>query len=393
MATTKTATTTKPVKTRKPKEELDDTFGFIEGTHEHLDQWLTREMMEQAKTFNRMSALSMVNHYYAIQNLRKAANNKKTAVELKRATEHSPAILEGIIKGHEFFEKRIALALAAYAQCQPLGQWCMTIPGIQSIFASALCAHVDFHRCCCKQFAELQKAGEELPAHECPGLANAGHLIYFAGQCDPEIYKDRWKKGSKRPFNMRLKTICWNIGRSFMMLAPKRRHEGCETLEDIAHADADYAERKGVKLSYAQALKDANEEAEKGRDPRIKFAEKYQKMINDPARVYVKMYYDHRQLQEERNEKGENMGAAFAKLEAADHNKWAISPAQRKTWASGKIQDEGLNLRATRYATRLFLNHFFEVGTWLHHKRKSVPYVIAHKGHSHYIAPPNFKFV
>jgi hypothetical protein len=33
------------------------------------------------------------------------------------------------------------------------------------------------------------------------------------------------------------------------------------------------------------------------------------------------------------------------------------------------------------------------VGTWLHHKRKSVPYVIAHKGHSHYIAPPNFKFV
>lgn len=134
-----------------------------------------------------------------------------------------------------------------------------------------------------------------------------------------------WGKGQKRPWNAELKVVCWRAGDSF------------------------------VKVS--------------GRD----------------GAYYGHLYKQRKEQEVSRNEQGLFKDQAAASLE-----KRKIKDAQlKKTYEEGKLPPGRLDLRARRYAVKLFLAHFHEVAYEAEYgRRPPLPYPIAHLGHAHVLERP-----
>lgn len=370
------------VKKRERDEAPDESLWGLDS-----DFKLEKKHLDEAKKLDRLECLMLYNTRNDIQKRRKAMGNQLSAldreVSLRSGETHNALVLGQALSGLEKVEKGLDKALAAYAKAQPLGQWMTSIPGVGPILAAGLMAHVDFHHCCCPQYRRVPH--EDIPKEHwasCPGLVNAGHLISFAGQMDPASYI--WGKGQKRPYNLALKTLCWCLGESFKKQAPIRRYEGL-SVKRLADLLIEEAADKDKTLSQDDAL----EAAEK----RKAFNDAKLDRLDLPEYTYIKRYYNERKRQEEANDRGDNREKALGMLAKAVEGNWGISPEQRKTWSSGKLQAKGLDLRSMRYAVRLFLNHFFQVGREIHFGEAPKPWVIAHGGHTHYEAPPNWPMV
>src|SRR6185436_14373220 len=106
----------------------------------------------------------------------------------------------------EVLEKQVMRALAAFSSNHPVGKWAESIVGIGPVLSAGLLAHINVRKCGCQVYRDMKP----IPIHDCPGLATAGHIWRYAGY-DPTV---TWEKGQKRPWNARLKVICWKIGES-----------------------------------------------------------------------------------------------------------------------------------------------------------------------------------
>ena len=95
-------------------------------------------------------------------------------------------------------------------------RWMMSIHGIGPILSAGIMSHID-----------IQKA------------PTAGHIWNFAG-LNPSI---EWKKGTKRPWNARLKVLAWKCGQSFLKF---HKHPLCV----YGHI---YAERKLIEVERNEA--------------------------------------------------------------------------------------------------------------------------------------------
>lgn len=137
----------------------------------------------------------------------------------------------------------------------------------------------------------------------------------------------KWEPKTKRPWNASLKVLCWKIGDSF------------------------------VKQS--------------GRD----------------SDVYGKVYKARKAQELERNEAGLFADQAARSLETRKiRDKDLLA-----TYEAGRLPAGRLDLRARRYATKLFLSHYHHVA---YEDRfgepPPKPYVLTHGGHAHFLAPPNW---
>ncbi len=77
-----------------------------------------------------------------------------------------------------------------------MGKWAMEQCGIGPVLSAGLLVHLEI---------------EQAPT--------AGHLWSYAG-FDPTR---EWKKGEKRPFNAKLKTLCFKIGESFVKVKSREQ--------------------------------------------------------------------------------------------------------------------------------------------------------------------------
>lgn len=136
----------------------------------------------------------------------------------------------------------------------------------------------------------------------------------------------KWEKGKKRPWNADLKRLCWIIGDSFV------------------------------------------------------------KQRNSPKDFYGKYYEQRKEMEKAKNEAGDYADLASQSLQTRN-----IRDAQLKaTYESGKLPDGRIELRARRYATKLFLAHYHHVAHIdTFNAPPPDPYAIAHLNHAHYIPPPN----
>lgn len=138
----------------------------------------------------------------------------------------------------------------------------------------------------------------------------------------------QWKKGEKRPWNADLKVLCWKLGDSF------------------------------VKVS--------------GRDD-----------------AFYGLIYRERKVREvERNDLG-----LFADQAARSLETKKISDKELKaTYEAGRLPAGRLDLRARRYAVKLFLSHLHHVMYEDHYgEAPPKPYILTEAGgHAHFIAPPNW---
>lgn len=135
----------------------------------------------------------------------------------------------------------------------------------------------------------------------------------------------RWEKKTKRPWNADLKVLCWRIGDSFVKVSGR---------EDAFYGQV-YRERKTLELERDEAGLFADQAAESLLTKRITDA------------------------------------------------------GLRATYESGHLPAGRLDLRARRYAVKLFLAHWHGVAFEAEYGRKPpLPYAIAHLGHAHMIDPP-----
>jgi len=94
-------------------------------------------------------------------------------------------------------------------------------------------------------------------------------------------------------------------------------------------------------------------------------------------------------LEIERNEAGHFKGQAAAMLA---RKKFGRETEARKHYEAGRLPPAHIHARAKRYAVKLFLSGYFEVGyELLHGKKPPLPYPIAILGHAHKIEPPMLK--
>lgn len=247
---------------------------------------LTRDLAASSVTLSADEARFLVDAYYQMQDNRIVADNQARAL----STSGEPhSVLSWLAENNSTLEKQVARALDKYSASQPLGEWARGIIGIGPVIAAGLLAHIDMHK-----------------------APTAGHIWSFAG-LDP---RTEWKKGEKRPWNARLKTLAWKIGESF------------------------------VKVS-------GNERSTFGR-----------------------LYRERKALETERNEAGAYAEQAAAKLERFKIGKGTDA---RKAYEAGKLPPAHIHARAKRYAVKSFLANYHEAGCHhVLGIEPPVPFIIAH---------------
>mgnify|MGYP001584483263 CR=1 FL=1 len=244
----------------------------------------------------KVEARFLVDSFYTIQDYRKTAANQLRAATPEN--EQPSEILKGFLAEYEGLEHRMQRELERFAKSSEIGRWALSVCGIGPIITAGLLAEID-----------IAKA------------PTVGHVWAFAGLA-PGV---EWKKGEKRPWNARLKTLCWKASDSFV------------------------------------------------------------KVSNRESDIYGKVYRQRKELEQERNERGEFAEQARHKLETTkigkDTEAW-------KWYSIGKLPPAHIDMRARRYAVKLFLAHMHEVWYRLEVGAPPLPYPIAFQGHAHKKDPP-----
>jgi len=180
---------------------------------------LTRDIKNASGTMNRDEARYLVDTYYQIQKLRIATKNQCRTIDGMEAEPHETLDFFG--DNFEILERDIKAALKRYVEAQPVGRWMLTICGIGEVLAAGLLAHIDIAKC-----------------------KTAGQIQSFAG-LNPTM---EWKKGEKRPFNAKLKTLCWKIGESFVKVSNREN----DIYGHIYKIRKEYEQEKNEKLEYSE---------------------------------------------------------------------------------------------------------------------------------------------
>ena len=243
----------------------------------------------------REDARFLVDEYYAIQNMRIAAFGQVRAAG--EAGEAHRFLLWYAEQLH-FLEKQVKRALERYAKSTEIGERCLSVVGIGPVITAGLLAHFD-----------IEKA------------PTVGHFWRFAG-LDPTLV---WEKKTKRPFNAKLKVLCWKIGESFVKVSGKE------------------------------------------------------------TAVYGLLYKQRKELEQQRNDAGLLANQAAAKL---DKYRIGKTTEAYKYYSEGKLPPAHIHARAKRWAVKMFLSHLHEVWYELHFGTPApAPYTIAIQGHVHRLRP------
>lgn len=261
---------------------------------------LKRDIKNAGTTLSKEEARYLVDLYYQMQEYRKASDNQVRQLQ-KEDNKEPHETLAFFANNFRTLERNIKSVLQVYAESKPIGHWMLSICGIGPVISAGLMANIDITK-----------------------VQTAGQIQAFAG-LDPTR---EWNKGEKRPYNARLKTLCWKIGQCFI------------------------------------------------------------KVQNNEEDVYGKIFAIRKAYEIERNEKGELADQAKAKLERFNIKKTTDA---YKWYSQGKLPPAHINQRASRYAVKIFLSHLFSVWYEMEHKEKPPkPYAIAILNHAHEIPIPNW---
>lgn len=258
---------------------------------------LTRDIKAAAATLSDAEARFLVDSYYTMQNARIRAGNQ---IDALRRNEEPNSVLSWLSEQDRVLEAQVRRALDAYSAAHPVGAWLRGVKGIGPVLAAGLLAHIDIER-----------------------APTAGHIWRFAG-LDPTSV---WAKGGKRPWNARLKVVCWKLGESFV------------------------------------------------------------KVSGDPEAFYGQAYATRKARESAKNAAGDFAAQAAARLAAARIGK---ATEAYKHYAAGRLPPAHVHARAKRWAVKLFLAHLHEqLYRQRYGKPPPLPYPIAHLGHAHRIEPPS----
>lgn len=256
---------------------------------------LDRDTRQAARALGRTEARELVDMYYRLQQYRIQMTNQSRSLV---AEERPHGISDHFATQVQTLERQMVSVLDEYSLVSIVGQWSRSVYGIGPVIAAGFLAHIDIRQ-----------------------APTVGHIWRFAG-LDPTV---RWEKGQRRPWNAKLKTLCWKAGDSF------------------------------VKFS--------------GRD------ECY----------YGQLYRQRKEYELARDASGGNAETAATTLDTRTFRDAEL----KAVYESGHLPPGRLDLRARRWAVKLFLAHWHEVAYEDHFgEPPPLPYPIAHLGHAHKIERP-----
>jgi len=334
--------------------EKDAEFDAIESVFR-----LSKDLRKAAEKLGDREIRYLVDSYYAIQKYRKGVREQIRSME---KAEEPIEILSYIFKQSAILENQIKAALDRWTNARKIGRWCRSHKGVGPIITAGLLAHID-----------IRKA---------PTL---GHILRFGG-LDP--------------------TLVWNSSA-----------KAKEYVKEVIGAKKDITRDDVIKLSEVSSvskkrlLREGWDEEKKKFTKKLledsvckrpynadlkqlwwKMADCFVKFHKKEDCFYGKLYAERKELEIKNNESGKYAGIAKETLETKNIK----DPDTRKAYESGKLPDGRIDLRARRYAAKIFLSH-------LHHamyldtfkKEPPVPFAFTKSGgdHAHYIEPPNLDIV
>jgi hypothetical protein len=262
-------------------------------------QRLTRDLASAAVTLSDKEVRFLVDAYYQIQDARIRHAGQVRSMD-KEDPQEPHLILDWLTEQNSVLEQQIKRALDRYSDAHPVGEWLRDIKGIGPVIASGLLAHIDIR---------------EAPT--------AGHIWRFAG-LDPSV---KWEKKTKRPWNTRLKVLCWKAGESF------------------------------VKLS------------------------------NDEDCFYGSLYKRRKEVYQQRNDAGEYADRSAKILTEKNFKK---DTEAYKAYSQGKFPPAHIHAMARRFAVKMMLSHLHgQMYRVILRQEPPLPFPLAHKGHTHMIPPPH----
>ena len=289
---------------------------------------LPRDLRKAAATLGPAEVRYLVDSYYQLQDFRKASANQTRALSKSDEPHDTVAFFQGQFGT---VEEQIKKALDDYSAADPMGAWARQLVGIGPVIAAGLSAHID-----------ITKA------------PTVGHIWRFAG-LDPTV---KWGKGQKRPWNADLKVLCWKIGDSFVKFSGR---------DDCFYGQI-YKQRKIYELDRDNAVQRVPGGA--------RISDGTFTLDGEAHSAYQlggTWYY------------GGNAKAAAETLDTKNIK----DKETRKLYESGHLPPGRLDLRARRYAVKLFLAHWHEEAYRKHHGTEPpLPYPISHLGHAHKIEAP-----
>lgn len=263
---------------------------------------LTRDLAKAAATLSDAEVRYLVDAYYSMQENRIRADGQIRAMKAgtEKEQEEPHSVLNWLSDQNSSLEGQIKRALEKYVAGHPVGQWLIGVHGIGPVISAGLLAHIDVNK-----------------------SPTVGHIWRFAG-LDPTT---KWEKKQKRPWNARLKVLCWKAGESF------------------------------VKFSGSEEC------------------------------FYGHVWRKQKDLYIERNEAGLYKERCEQILASKNFGK---DTDAFKHYSSGKLPPAHIHAMARRYAVKLFLSHLHgEMYRRILHKEPPLPYPIAHLNHAHMIEAPH----
>lgn len=315
------------------------------------DRKLSRDLAKAAATLRPHEARFLVDSYYQMQEDRKRSANQVLSLD----TGGEPhAVVAWLTDQSKTLEGQLKRALNIYSKADPVGAWSRNILGIGPVLAAGLLAMIDIERAPTAghiwRFAGLD------PTHVWLGREKAAALVgemvpvgteltnevlvkianHLKRNVESFIRQAHDKKGkltrgtltaalARRPWNARLKTLCWKIGESFVKVSGK--------------LDAYYG------LVYVK-----RKEFETGQNEAGKYADQAKRILRE-----------------------KNIGKT---TDAYGH------------YSEGRLPPAQIHARAKRYAVKLFLSHWHHVSfVNRFHRDPPKPYPIAHLDHVEFISP------
>ena len=288
-----------------------------------------KDLKAAASLLTPTEARYLVDLYYQIQDFRKT-----TANQIRQIGDSEPTFLIGWVFGNmETTEVEIKKALDVYTthETTGMGKWAKGVMGIGPVISAGLLAHIDIAKC-----------------------RTVGSIWRFAG-LDPT---SKWEKGKKRPWNARLKTLCWLMGQSFEKVSNK---------EDSLYGKL-YKERKAKE--WARNVAGEHRES----------AARILETKNIDKKTQAHLWLSGRVSQSE----------VQKILDEGDTEKLSTITATKKKDGLPMLPPGHIRQRACRWTVKVFLCHWFEEAYRRHHGKESpVIYSIAMLNHAHKIEPEN----
>lgn len=122
-----------------------------------------------------------------------------------------------------------------------------------------------------------------------------------------------------------------------------------------------------------------------------KIGESFVKVQNKPTDVYGKVYAERKKKEHEQNTRREFADQAAKILSS---KKFRDDTKAKSAYEKGLLPDGHIHARARRRAVKLFLSHFHEVAFFLAYGKLSpAPYAIQHLGHVHRLYAPHAELI